>query len=93
MDKKVIGKMGLKGVPGFNFGSLDDLNGGGSGGPRGRPNGRPNNKKRDVLSPEAARDKVELRSPVVVEVAVEEAVAAEVVVAVVAKEDYIMAQT
>lgn len=53
MDKKVIGKMGLKGVPGFNYGSRDDLNGDGP----ARPRGRPGNKSRDALSPGAGRDR------------------------------------
>ncbi|KAL2831716.1 P-loop containing nucleoside triphosphate hydrolase protein [Aspergillus cavernicola] len=51
MDKKVIGKMGLKGVPGFNYGSGQ---GGGGDGPA-RPRGPPRGKKRDVLSPGASR--------------------------------------
>ncbi|KAB8239479.1 DEAD/DEAH box helicase [Aspergillus alliaceus] len=53
MDKKVIGKMGLKGVPGFNYGSRDDLNGDGP----ARQRGRPGNKSRDALSPGAGRDR------------------------------------
>jgi ATP-dependent RNA helicase MSS116 len=48
MDKKVIGKMGLKGVPGFNYGNGEDLNGDGHRF-RGPPKGRP----RDVLAPGA----------------------------------------
>ncbi|KAJ5808693.1 P-loop containing nucleoside triphosphate hydrolase protein [Penicillium riverlandense] len=48
MDKKVIGKMGLKGVPGFNYGNGEDLNGD-SHRFRGPPKGRP----RDVLGPGA----------------------------------------
>ena len=47
MDKKVIGKMGLKGVPGFNYGTGDDLNG-------DRP-ARPPRRHRNVLSPGASR--------------------------------------
>ncbi|KAJ5736295.1 ATP-dependent RNA helicase [Penicillium malachiteum] len=61
MDKKVVGKMGLKGVPGFNYGNINDLDGDGSGAQRGRShgraNGRPNGKKRDVLSPGAGQDR------------------------------------
>lgn len=56
MEKKTVGKMGLKGVPGFNYGSLGDLDGD-SGSSRGRSNGRPNGKKRDVLSPGAGQDR------------------------------------
>lgn len=51
MDKKIIGKMGLKGVPGFNYGSGNDLIGGSS----ARPHGPPKGKSRDVLSPGAGR--------------------------------------
>lgn len=53
MDKKVVGKMGLKGVPGFNYASGNDLSG-----DRPRPQNRPQNnaprsgEKRDVLSPD-----------------------------------------
>ncbi|CAL5870125.1 uncharacterized protein PFLUO_LOCUS4360 [Penicillium psychrofluorescens] len=48
MDKKVIGKMGLKGVPGFNYGNGEDLNGD-IHRFRGPPKGRP----RDALAPGA----------------------------------------
>ncbi|KAL4895490.1 P-loop containing nucleoside triphosphate hydrolase protein [Aspergillus ambiguus] len=46
MDKKVVGKMGLKGVPGFNYGNGSDF---------ARPNGHSRGKTRDVLSPGASR--------------------------------------
>ncbi|KAF9889454.1 hypothetical protein FE257_007356 [Aspergillus nanangensis] len=52
MDKKVVGKMGLKGVPGFNYATGNDLNGGGYARPRGRPH---QGKPRDALSPGAGR--------------------------------------
>ncbi|KAJ5669988.1 P-loop containing nucleoside triphosphate hydrolase protein [Penicillium maclennaniae] len=55
MDKKVIGKMGLKGVPGFNYGSGNDFNGGGAR-PHSRSNGQHSGKPRDALSPGAGRD-------------------------------------
>ncbi|KAJ5123693.1 ATP-dependent RNA helicase [Penicillium atrosanguineum] len=55
MDRKVIGKMGLKGVPGFNYGSGNDFNGGGAR-PRSRSNGQHSGKPRDALSPGAGRD-------------------------------------
>ncbi|KAE8330241.1 ATP-dependent RNA helicase mss116, mitochondrial [Aspergillus sergii] len=51
MDKKVVGKMGLKGVPGFNYATGNDLNGDRP----ARPRGRPGNKTRDVLSPGAGQ--------------------------------------
>lgn len=54
MDKKVIGKMGLKGVPGFNYGGGNDFNGGNP--PRSRFNGQHTGKNRDALSPGAGRD-------------------------------------
>ncbi|KAJ5195403.1 ATP-dependent RNA helicase [Penicillium cinerascens] len=54
MDKKVIGKMGLKGVPGFNYASGNDLYGGNR--PQSRSNGRHPGKNRDALSPGAGRD-------------------------------------
>ncbi|OOQ83241.1 ATP-dependent RNA helicase [Penicillium brasilianum] len=49
MDKKVVGKMGLKGVPGFNYATGGDLNGYSAPRPRGNQPG----KKRDALSPGA----------------------------------------
>jgi ATP-dependent RNA helicase MSS116 len=55
MDKKVIGKMGLKGVPGFNYASGNDLHGGNSR-PRSRSKGQHPGKNRDALSPGAGRD-------------------------------------
>lgn len=51
MDKKVIGKMGLKGVPGFNYAAGSDL--GGNRPPR--PRGNQPGKKRDALSPGAGQ--------------------------------------
>lgn len=51
MDKKVIGKMGLKGVPGFNYASGSDVNRYSA--PRPRSN-QPGN-KRDALSPGAGQ--------------------------------------
>lgn len=48
MDRKVVGKMGLKGVPGFNYASADSFNG-------GRSHSRPKNNGRDVLSPGAGQ--------------------------------------
>ncbi|PYI01672.1 putative DEAD box ATP-dependent RNA helicase [Aspergillus sclerotiicarbonarius CBS 121057] len=45
MDKKIIGKMGLKGVPGFNYASADD-----SVRTSSRPHNRSSGKPRDVLS-------------------------------------------
>jgi ATP-dependent RNA helicase MSS116 len=54
MDKKVIGKMGLKGVPGFNYATGGDSNGHSA--PRHRGNqtrGNQPGKKRDALSPGA----------------------------------------
>lgn len=51
MDKKTVGKMGLKGVPGFNYASGNDLNGDSSARPRGHPKG----KAHDVLSSGAGR--------------------------------------
>ncbi|KAJ5099490.1 hypothetical protein N7532_006491 [Penicillium argentinense] len=53
MDKKVIGKMGLKGVPGFNYSSGGDLRGGNAA--RARPRERSKSKHRDALSPGAGR--------------------------------------
>lgn len=53
MDKKVIGKMGLKGVPGFNYASGADLRGGNSS--RSRPRERSKSNGRDALSPGAGR--------------------------------------
>lgn len=50
MEKKTVGKMGLKGVPGLNY-TTSDLTGGRPTGPRGRPN----SKTRDVLGPKATR--------------------------------------
>ncbi|OQD68585.1 hypothetical protein PENDEC_c033G05698 [Penicillium decumbens] len=55
MDKKVVGKMGLKGVPGFNYASGNDLNGGGPR-PPSHAQGRHSGKNRDALSPGAGRD-------------------------------------
>ncbi|KAE8350011.1 P-loop containing nucleoside triphosphate hydrolase protein [Aspergillus coremiiformis] len=51
MDKKTVGKMGLKGVPGFNYASQNDLTGNSS----ARPRSHPRNKTRDALSPGAGR--------------------------------------
>lgn len=51
MDRKVIGKMGLKGVPGFNYASGDGFNGGGS----ARSRNRPKSNGRDVLRPGAGQ--------------------------------------
>ncbi|OKL56970.1 ATP-dependent RNA helicase mss116, mitochondrial [Talaromyces atroroseus] len=51
MEKKVIGKMGLKGVPGFNYASGNDSTGNSS----YRPHGHPNGKTRDALSPGAGQ--------------------------------------
>lgn len=51
MDKKVVGKMGLKGVPGFNYGSGQDR----SGSIFNRPRGPPRGKTRDMLSPGAGQ--------------------------------------
>lgn len=48
MEKKVIGKMGLKGVPGFNYASASASGGGNSAAPRRNP---PHGRTRDVLSP------------------------------------------
>ncbi|KAJ5438745.1 ATP-dependent RNA helicase [Penicillium daleae] len=53
MDKKVIGKMGLKGVPGFNYATGSDLNGYSAPRHRGNQNGNQHGKKRDALSPGA----------------------------------------
>lgn len=50
MEKRIVGKMGLKGVPGFNYAS-GDLTGNNHAWSRGRPNP----KTRDVLSPGASR--------------------------------------
>ncbi|KAJ5591620.1 ATP-dependent RNA helicase mitochondrial [Penicillium hispanicum] len=52
MDKKVIGKMGLKGVPGFNYANANDSAGDWPVRPRGPPRGQ----TRDVLSPGAGRE-------------------------------------
>lgn len=55
MDKKVVGKMGMKGVPGFNYGSgARDLDGESSAPRSGRGGAR--HKTRDALSPGAGRD-------------------------------------
>lgn len=51
MEKKTIGKMGLKGVPGFNYAAGDNLGSENSGSRRGRPNG----KSHDVLGAGAGR--------------------------------------
>lgn len=51
MDKKVVCKMGLKGVPGFNYGSGQDW----SGSSFNRPHGPPRGKTRDMLSPGAGQ--------------------------------------
>lgn len=51
MDRKVVGKMGLKGVSGFNFAGGNSLNGGSS----ARPHSRPKGNGRDVLSPGAGQ--------------------------------------
>jgi ATP-dependent RNA helicase MSS116, mitochondrial len=51
MEKKTIGKMGLKGVPGFNYGSGNDFAGSSS----HRPHNRPHGKTRDALSPGAGQ--------------------------------------
>ncbi|KAJ5176195.1 ATP-dependent RNA helicase [Penicillium canariense] len=48
MDRKVVGKMGLKGVPGFNFASGNDFDRSSSSRPRG-------GKRRDALSPGAGQ--------------------------------------
>lgn len=61
MDKKVIGKMGLKGVPGFNYASGSDLS---SARPPQRPrNDAPRNvqKNGDILSNGGDRGRVEKR--------------------------------
>lgn len=50
MEKRIIGKMGLKGVPGLNYATGDNL-GGENSGKRGRPNGQ----SRDVLSAGSGR--------------------------------------
>lgn len=69
MDKKVIGKMGLKGVPGFNYASGESLR---PAKPRGPPRPKPRDdspqkgKPRTALSPSAGRggnnDRVEKNS-------------------------------
>lgn len=51
MDKKVVSKMGLKGVPGFNYGSGQDW----SGSSVNRSRGPPSGKTRDMLSPGAGQ--------------------------------------
>ncbi|KAI9928654.1 hypothetical protein MW887_001870 [Aspergillus wentii] len=53
MEKKTIGKMGLKGVPGFNYASGGDSFRGSSSRPRNNPQG----KIRDALSPGAGGDR------------------------------------
>ncbi|KAL4942499.1 hypothetical protein BDV06DRAFT_191921 [Aspergillus oleicola] len=66
MDKKIVGKMGLKGVPGFRYASPQELNAKPRGPPRPKPqNGNsdpaPQGKARDALSPGAGggrRDRV-----------------------------------
>ncbi|OGE55041.1 hypothetical protein PENARI_c005G00610 [Penicillium arizonense] len=60
MDKKVVGKMGLKGVPGFNYASASDLAAKRGGGQRGRSRSKsntrePKTKNRDALSPGAGQ--------------------------------------
>jgi ATP-dependent RNA helicase MSS116 len=56
MDKKVVGKMGLKGIPGFNYANPNELDKQGSGRSHGHSRGnRGSNKTRDALSPGAGR--------------------------------------
>ncbi|KAJ5332770.1 uncharacterized protein MYU51_009109 [Penicillium brevicompactum] len=57
MDKKVIGKMGLKGIPGFTYADPNDFDRKGGGRPRDRSQGGRGgrNKSRDALSPGAGR--------------------------------------
>ncbi|KAL4953812.1 ATP-dependent RNA helicase MSS116 [Aspergillus filifer] len=62
MDKKVVGKMGLKGVPGFNYASPQDLKAKPRGPPRSKPQNRGSNsapqaKPRDALSPGAGGER------------------------------------
>ncbi|KAI2814492.1 hypothetical protein CBS147343_10827 [Aspergillus niger] len=40
IDKKIVGKMGLKGIPGFNYGNGGSSVRGASSAPRGRPGGK-----------------------------------------------------
>lgn len=52
MDRKVIGKMGLKGVPGFNYADPSEMSRSGSSRPRNSSRG---GKSRDALSPGAGQ--------------------------------------